>query len=269
MNRICSCIICKQQFSVKGFYSHYTRSHTEEGNIKAKEYSVLGVIKSKQMCENLQSNKIQQYNLSPNKCVCCNKPLPYDKKRNKFCNSSCAATHNNQKINYPKRKKEQKITKTKKISKFRESVCGEYTQIYLCTCKITGIKWYSKSAKSIHPTIIETKQQYTYQCRFNFSISQFPEWFSYCSELINTYGWYSAANRKNNLTGCSRDHIYSVSEGYKNNIDPKILSHPANCQIMPHTINQTKHSSSNISLEKLLENIDKFNKMYPWWNQIN
>ena len=63
----------------------------------------------------------------------------------------------------------------------------------------------------------------------------------------------------NFLTGCSRDHLYSVSDGYKNKIDPKIISHPANCEIIPHRKNQNKHKTSSITLDELKERIKKFN----------
>jgi hypothetical protein len=76
------------------------------------------------------------------------------------------------------------------------------------------------------------------------------------------YGWYAAKNRGDNLNGCSRDHLYSVYDGFKNKIDPKIISHPANCEIKPHKENQHKHSKSSITIEQLLERISDFEKQY-------
>ena len=35
------------------------------------------------------------YNLDPKKCFFCQNPLSYKKRANKFCNQSCAASHNN------------------------------------------------------------------------------------------------------------------------------------------------------------------------------
>ena len=51
------------------------------------------------------------------------------------------------------------------------------------------------------------------------------------------------------------DHMYSVDEAYRNNIDPKIVSHPANCRIMIHNENNSKDSKSSITIEKLKERI--------------
>jgi len=60
---------------------------------------------------------------------------------------------------------------------------------------------------------------------------------------------YKASNRGNNLKGISRDHMYSVSQGFQNNVDPTIISHPANCQLLIHTENQSKGDKSKITLE--------------------
>ncbi len=37
----------------------------------------------------------EKYNLNKNKCLSCGKEFPYEKRRNKFCNHSCAASFNN------------------------------------------------------------------------------------------------------------------------------------------------------------------------------
>lgn len=39
--------------------------------------------------------RIDAYMKDPTRCKNCNEPLPYEKKRNKFCNNSCAASFNN------------------------------------------------------------------------------------------------------------------------------------------------------------------------------
>ena len=218
---------------------------------------------------------IEKYLKDPKVCKNCNTIIPYSlRKSNLFCNKSCAAKFNNSKKDWSKIKTgpppKPKIPKSK-ISRvgtpFKKgsslfNADGPYTKIYLCTCKHTGKKWYSPTVKTIHPSATLTKKLYSYQSRFTFSIRSYPEWFSYASDLINTNGWYSAANRGNNLSGCSRDHLYSVSDGYKNNVDPKIISHPANCQIIPHRKNQSKNKKSVITLIELEERIKKFNQMY-------
>jgi len=58
----------------------------------------------------------------------------------------------------------------------------------------------------------------------------------------------------------SRDHMLSVKEGFELGIDPKLLSHPANCELMVHNDNISKNKKSSITLEELLERIENFNK---------
>lgn len=56
------------------------------------------------------------------------------------------------------------------------------------------------------------------------------------------------------------DHIYSIAKGFENNIDPKIISHPCNLRIIPHSLNESKFIRCDIGLEELMEKIDEFNK---------
>lgn len=104
------------------------------------------------------------------------------------------------------------------------------------------------------------RAQYGYLCKFTFGISLFPEEFD--SDLIKKYGWYAASNRGNNLSGVSRDHLYSVNDGYYNHVDPLIMKHPANCRLLPHRENQHKNRKSAITLEDLLNRIHVWDKKY-------
>jgi hypothetical protein len=80
--------------------------------------------------------------------------------------------------------------------------------------------------------------------------------------LVEKHGWYSPTNKKNNLSGVSRDHILSVKDGFDNGIPPHIISHPANCRLMIHTENISKNCSSDITYEELLEKIKKWDEKY-------
>jgi hypothetical protein len=94
---------------------------------------------------------------------------------------------------------------------------------------------------------------YRSDCKFSFNVWKYPDRFDL--DLIRKHGWYSAANRGNNLEGVSRDHKISVLFGWQNNVCTKIMSHPANCELMQHKFNSTKHSKCSIELERLLEEI--------------
>lgn len=56
--------------------------------------------------------------------------------------------------------------------------------------------------------------------------------------------------------------MYSIMEGYKNNIDPKIISHPANCKLMIHNENVSKNFRCSINIIDLKEKIIKWDKKY-------
>lgn len=110
------------------------------------------------------------------------------------------------------------------------------------------------------PSDKEGIERYRQLCEFKFSVKDYPEEFNL--ELIQEHGWYQAANRGNNLDGVSRDHIVSVKFGFENNIDPELISHPANCRLMRHTKNQKKNSDSDMTLKELKDKIDSWNKKY-------
>lgn len=55
----------------------------------------LGVKKTIEIEKNKKEKRIEEYLKNPTKCKFCKKELPYKKRRNKFCNQSCAASVNN------------------------------------------------------------------------------------------------------------------------------------------------------------------------------
>jgi hypothetical protein len=141
---------------------------------------------------------------------------------------------------------------------------GSYTRIILNTCAISGKKFYAPTYQKYHPDALEGFNGYRAKCKFDFSISQFPLWFD--GNIIKQYGWYSTpGSRKGikNLNGVSRDHMLSVSDGYKLDIDPKLIAHPANLELMPHKSNQKKNMKSSITLDELKNRIKEFELLYP------
>lgn len=103
--------------------------------------------------------------------------------------------------------------------------------------------------------------EYRNKCKFNFSLNDFPEEFDF--SLIEIYGWYKASNRGDNLSGVSRDHMVSVKYGFENDIDPNIMSHPANCCLMCHNDNFKKKDKCSLTLEQLKDRINEWDKKYP------
>ena len=53
-------------------------------------------------------------------------------------------------------------------------------------------------------------------------------------------------------------------------VDPYILSHPANCQLIQQSKNASKHDKCNITLDSLKEKIKEWNSKYGVYpNNIN
>jgi hypothetical protein len=101
---------------------------------------------------------------------------------------------------------------------------------------------------------------YRADCRFKFDLKQYPNEFDF--DLIREHGWYSPANKMNNLYGVSRDHMVSVRYGFDNGIDAKLISHPANCRLMLHSQNVAKYSECSITIEDLKERILTWDQKY-------
>ena len=108
---------------------------------------------------------------------------------------------------------------------------------------------------------VSERSRYRKLCQFNFSLKNYPDEFDF--SLINEFGWYLPTNRGNNLTGISRDHMISIDYGFNNKIDPKIISHPANCRLLRQSENASKHSKCSIILDELLKKIRVWNEKYP------
>lgn len=120
-----------------------------------------------------------------------------------------------------------------------------------------SIKCASK-AKYAHN--INARKYYRQCCCFNFALNAFPEEFDFT--LVEQFGWYKAKNHGDNLNGISRDHMVSQDYGYKNLIDPYIISHPANCKLLRHNENSSKYSNCSLTVDELLQRISDWHEKY-------
>lgn len=80
--------------------------------------------------------------------------------------------------------------------------------------------------------------------------------------LLREYGIFNPRDTGKNTKGCVRDHLLSRRYGFDNNIDPDIISHHANCEIVLHSENVRRSNTNDnqITLEELLERIENWNK---------
>lgn len=196
------------------------------------------------------------------KCKSCNKALTFKQRHNKFCSNSCSATFHNKGAKQQKETKE-KISKTLKERWLKEKlekgevpykICPQCSEQFLP--KVKKRKFCSRKCASESRKKGEGIVAYRTAASFKFNVYDFPERFNL--DLVKEHGWYSPSNKRNNLGGVSRDHMFSVAEGYKRGVDPEILAHPANCRLMLHNKNISKNSKCVITLEELLERIRKW-----------
>ena len=249
---LCSCIYCKEVKSAKGIFTHVDRTH-----LNSTKYSTGYNGKYKELAEQHQLT-VDEYLLNPNKCTHCNSALEYNKKHNKFCSTSCSATYNNARKDYSTFK-----TGPAKSKQLISKQCGNcnssfdtYKKNKKFCCRKCAIAHKNAPLRANRTAW----QNYRADCQFRFGIKDYPTEFEF--ELIEQYGWYKPTNRGNNLTGVSRDHMVSCRYGFDNNLPAEHLRHPANCKLIIHNDNVSKHKNNSISYEELLERIKVWDEKY-------
>lgn len=199
-------------------------------------------------------------------CLECNKEILYENRENKFCNHSCSAKYSN------KTRKPFEIKFSKEgIESIRRSVAERWSKKYVelknlpkVFCGICGDEITKKRRKFCSKQCVKKsrqkdlteKQKYRSECKFQFSLNEYPDKFDF--SLIEKYGWYKASNHGNNLNGVSRDHMFSITDGFKLKVPVEIIRHPANCQLLRHGDNLKKNYKSCITYEQLLERIERW-----------
>lgn len=206
------------------------------------------------------SKKRKEYEKKPNKCKECKSKIEYKSKLNLFCSTSCSASYNNR----------GRIHSEDSIKKIKNKLIDFYAdKITIIQCLFCGNdipkrlhrKYCNKDcSRKNKRKLLGNYEIYKFDCSFKFNLADYPKEFDF--SLLKKYGMYKAKNRGDNLGGVSKDHIYSISEGYKNGVPSNIISHPANCQLMVHKYNISKNSKSHISLKDLNEKIEKWNNKY-------
>lgn len=181
-----------------------------------------------------------------------------------FCCRSCANTRKHSEETKQKISKSiRNILISGRNIGFVHSI-GQVKKCKYCGKVITGNKKFcSKECYKLYRCINSKNKElkiYLAYCKFNFSLNRYKDEFNF--DLIKEYGWYKPTNHGNNLNGVSRDHKFSQYEGWKQKIDPYIISHPANCEIMQHSQNSSKHNKCSLSIEDLIKNIKIWNNKY-------
>lgn len=173
-----------------------------------------------------------------------------------FCSRSCANSRGPRDDIFKKKIREKSQSKRLNETDFKKCLVCE-KQINKKRSKYCS---RSCAAKSRHSHDESSLKRYRNLCSFNFSLKDFPDEFDF--KVIEEHGWYQAKNRGNNLNGISRDHIISVKFGYDNEIDPKIISHPANCQLLRHNENVSKNKKCGMTINDLMMKINAWDAIY-------
>lgn len=98
--------------------------------------------------------------------------------------------------------------------------------------------------------------KYRHLCKFNFSATELKHIKGY--RLLTSVGYYHPTLNPN---GCVRDHRISIKTGFISKINPKLMSHPANCEFLLNKTNILKSSDNSITMESLLEDVKKWDKL--------
>jgi hypothetical protein len=75
--------------------------------------------------------------------------------------------------------------------------------------------------------------------------------------IINPDNFERVTNGK---VGFQLDHRYSIVEGFLNDVEPEIISHCCNLQMLEWNLNREKSKSCDIDLEKLINEINNYEK---------
>lgn len=233
------------------------------------------ILQTKRIKNEIIKVDIIKYDLNPKICPKCSNSITYYKRNNKFCSKSCGSSRNHSEetkfkiregnINFNNNKPNSSKNYFIKIKvELKCKQCCEYfystnNKRNFCSMSCSGFYYGSKRTEISNKNKNE-KQIYKDKCKFKFDLKSYTDEFDFA--LIEKYGWYSAKNHGNNLHGVSRDHMISTSYGFKNNIDPNIISHPANCMLLQQSKNASKGSKISISLDQLLEKIHCWNIKY-------
>ena len=191
----------------------------------------------------LKSKFIEKKNELIN-CLECNVEFKFNIKANrKFCSKKCSASFNSRDRIHTE---ETKIRISKSL-KERNKKIKVIKNFYCKSCNINVIESKKKICDRCR---IDYYKYYRPNSEFDFNIYDYEDKFDF--SLVEKYGWYSPSNKGNNLNGVSRDHMFSVKDGFDNNVDVNIIKHPANCKLMMHKENNKKNCNSTITLEELL-----------------
>jgi len=248
------CGICEIDFEGKNRFCSQKCRNTYISRVSSEKRKASN---AKAVAEKREKRRLEQVEIEavrkPTKCENCGLVKKHFYASYRFCSESCAKTFSS---NQNREEANKKISKTLSLGNFQFSCKNcKFTEerriakrkMLFCS-RSCGAKHRNKNSS------IFTK--YKSLTSFKFSLNTYPGDFDF--SLIEKHGWYKAKNHGNNLGGVSRDHRFSVVEGYRQKINPLLIAHPANCKLLVHNENISKGYKSEFSIEILLDEISKW-----------
>lgn len=230
---------------------------------------------------------VATYEASPKLCKKCSGPLTFRQRKNQFCSLRCHISTANRRTKrrlVPLTEEERLARKRLHDARSRTKKRGGrpprvprflppkayYTSQYDWTpvrsCADCG-RFHRETAKKYCSACSPNIRHYRSRASFKFNVYEYPDEFDL--NLVTSLGWYSPTGRngKNrthlNLNGASRDHLFTVSDGFHLGVDPTLLAHPANCEVVSHAENSSKaRRRSRITLEELHRRIAEWETKY-------
>jgi len=265
---LCSCILCRKQTSDLGITTHFLRSHgsAEQRQLFTNNYM-----------NNVSKTAKERYNQHPKLCKECNSIIDYKDRVNKFCSHSCAGSFSNKirKKNGWSLTANQKLSISKTLIKYNvslgnkskslhdtiKSASGEFSRVHFMKCKFCDNMFTNRAATQVccncqHLKWNNNKDQYS----FKFNVFDYPDLFNL--DKLKQIGWVAFGGKRGgnkNVNGLSRDHKVSVNDAKKFGYDSYYISHPLNCELMPHIKNNKKKTKSSISYEELVRLVNSYN----------
>lgn len=256
-----TCTECNKSFSSALGLAGHKRLHGASGGTN-KQIMCCCVITKKV----IKVTNLARYQSTLEHCSVCNTLFKRCRDRN-HCSLSCVATARNLSRTLSpeseQRRRSNIASSIKRLAKQRNPLLfdpvGPFSKVKFTKCRITGKMYVSVKGSSRLPSpyySVTGITKYRRSCSFRFKLDTYPDEFD-CSKPM-----YSG-KRNPDINAYSRDHMFSVADGHRLNIDPKLIAHPANCRLIRQSLNLTKSHNSCISLDDLMSRIKEWDMKYP------
>jgi hypothetical protein len=272
-----SCTLCEKVFNSALGLAGHKRMHGPSGGKIENPLCCCLITKYELLVRDLE-----KYQRSLKPCKNCQKLFKPTTGRKTFCGQSCSTSFTNRlrgprseetknriskslRRNPPREtkpfKSSDKIIKPPRIKKDKNIIIGLFSRVFTCSCKHCQTKFVSRIKKqycSKHRDFYSVSNKSGY--KFTFNVFHYPELFDI--DLLKSVGWFSPGGKagKWNPNGLSRDHKISVNDAVAKGYDPYYITHPLNCELMPHVKNNKKKTNSSITYEQLKLIVDDYER---------